>query len=87
MGSQVSLLLKAWQFLTLDHQRCFLHECPCFILSQAAELPLRSSTEICNMEDLSSSPDVVGQLWGSGNWLAILEPGDIGGRVTFDGAA
>lgn len=87
MDSQGSLLPRAWRFLTLDDQICFLHQRSCFILSQAAELPLRSSTEIGNMEDLSSSPDVVGQPWGSGNWLAILEPGDIGGGVAFDGAA
>lgn len=80
-------LLQAWRVLTLDHQRRFLRERSCFILSQAAELLLRPSAEICHLEDLSSSPDVVAQPRGSGNWLAISEPGDVGGGVAFDGAA
>lgn len=71
----------------MDHQRRFLRERSCFILSQAAELLLRPPTEICHLEDLSCSPDVVGQPRGSGNWLTISEPGDVGGGVTFDGAA
>lgn len=78
---------KVLRGLTLDDERGLLHKHTCLVLGEAAEFPLRFAIQIGNLENLSSCQDVMCQSWDSGNGLAPIEPGDIGGRMTLDGAA